>query len=360
MLCWWAHVLVAVLAYASGVWGARASASNPELKADGVMPVRTHSLFSPYVDSSLQNNYWDYGGDAVIDTNRYVMLTQDRRNESGWLWSRLPLEASDFEITVEFSLKGKSPSVAGDGFAMWLSNPRAKSGPVFGSANRWKGLGIFFDTYANTPHRGFFPRISAVRNNGGMDYDISRDGENQDMARCSMQLRRTEAETRLRFTYVKDVYMELAIQNMEWNKWSTCFKVPPVDFTDAPYLGFSASTGDMSDNHNIVSVWTNRLVYNSRTPADLEAERKLAFAKSEKKSWWSANSDSDNDVAPKKGGRRDRDQGGSSLLAGLVYGILRLIKWAFIFAVVGAGGFYGFKYYKKRSRSGFKNRRMMA
>ena len=85
---------------------ARSSTSNPDLRADAIMPIRTHSLFAPYVDSSLQNNFWDYGGDAVIDTNRYVMLTQDRTNESGWIWSRLPINATDFEITSEFMLKG--------------------------------------------------------------------------------------------------------------------------------------------------------------------------------------------------------------------------------------------------------------
>ena len=88
-------IALAYLLAVSCAEAARSSASNPELRADAIMPIRTHSLFAPYVDSTLQNNYWDYGGDAIIDTNRYVMLTQDRALETGWGGARRPFEASD-------------------------------------------------------------------------------------------------------------------------------------------------------------------------------------------------------------------------------------------------------------------------
>ena len=35
---------------------------------------------------------------------------------------------------------------------MWLTNGRDKEGDVFGSVNKFQGLGVFFDTYANTRH----------------------------------------------------------------------------------------------------------------------------------------------------------------------------------------------------------------
>jgi mannose-binding lectin 2 len=76
----------------------------------------------------------------------------------GWLWSRLPIKAENYEIEVEFNVSqdghsesmytlmnrcsntsfrfqvnGKGHSLFGDGFAMWLTTDRAKPGPVFGS-----------------------------------------------------------------------------------------------------------------------------------------------------------------------------------------------------------------------------------
>lgn len=32
--------------------------------------------------------FWDFGGDAYVDTNKYIRLTQDRGSQAGWLWTR--------------------------------------------------------------------------------------------------------------------------------------------------------------------------------------------------------------------------------------------------------------------------------
>ncbi|WFD03937.1 hypothetical protein MOBT1_002634 [Malassezia obtusa] len=350
----WFWTLLALFAYAAPIHAVRSSSVNPELDADAIVPLRTHSLFSPYVDSSLQNSYWDFGGNAIVDTNRYVRLTQDRPSERGWLWSRLPIEANDFEITVEFLIKGESNTNYGDGLAMWLTSTRAHEGPVFGNQDHFKGVGIFFDTYPNTPHRTVFPRISIVNNNGEMSYDVAHDGENQDIISCTEQLRKTPVETRLRFTYVHDVYMELAIQNRQWNQWSTCFRVPPVEIKQ-PYLGFTASTGGVTDTHNIVSVWTNSLVYHSRTPADLERERLRMFGdqSSSKKNWWSTD---DADLTRTR--HKRPAQARPSLFKRFFLGIAHLIKWVVILAAIAAAAYFGYQYYSSHTRR--HTRRTMA
>lgn len=115
-----------------------------------------------------------------------MRLTQDRSSQSGWLWSRLPLAPNAFEIEFEFKVDGKSNSVFGDGFAVWLTKARAGSGPVFGSTDYWSGLGIFFDTYANSRHTYSFPRIYAIMNDGTKQYDVGGDGEGQEIGSCSV------------------------------------------------------------------------------------------------------------------------------------------------------------------------------
>ncbi|PKI85931.1 hypothetical protein MVES1_000164 [Malassezia vespertilionis] len=345
---WWALLAT--------VQAARFSGSNPSLQADAIVPMRSLSIFSPYVDSSLQNKYWDFGGDAIVDTNRYIRLTQDRPGEKGWLWSRVPIDANDFEITVEFSINGKSSTSHGDGFAVWLTSERATEGPVFGSCNKWHGVGFFFDTYPNTPHRKVFPSISVVENNGALEYNMDIDGKDQEIASCTAQLRRTNVETRFRITVVRDVYIELAIQNREWNQFTTCMRIPYIEL-ERPYLGFSASTGHTSDNHNIVSVWTNALVYHSRTPADLEKHRLETFGeKTESKNWWSTNTD---DPYPSRRKDNKTARQGRSFFGVIFAACYLLVKWTLISAAVGACGYFGYMYYRKRSRS-VHSRRMMA
>lgn len=247
--------------------------------SDAIVPLRTHSIYAPYVDSTLQSKYWDYGGDTIIDTNRHIRLTQDKPHQIGWLWSRFPIIVSSFEVTFEFKIDGHASTTYGDGLAMWLTQERATSGPVFGSKDYFNGLGIFFDTFANVRHPYSFPRIMAMQGNGVESYKASKDGAGQELAGCSFDVRRASVATMARLTYVKGVFLELKVQYEDWDEWESCFKVEDFKLPANTYLGFSALTGDLSDAHDIVSVSTNSIVFKERTLEELEAERRKHFPK---------------------------------------------------------------------------------
>lgn len=72
--------------------------------------------------------------------SRYIRITSDRQHQTGWLWSRLPLTATNWEIEFEFKISGAG-TLYGDGMALWVTKERATSGPVFGSVNNFDGLG---------------------------------------------------------------------------------------------------------------------------------------------------------------------------------------------------------------------------
>jgi hypothetical protein len=46
--------------------------------------------------------------------------------------------------------------------AMWITRQRASPGPVFGSIDKFEGLGLFIDTYKNERPGVIFPYISAM------------------------------------------------------------------------------------------------------------------------------------------------------------------------------------------------------
>jgi len=116
------------------------------------------------------------------------------------------LTTSNVVIEVEFKISGESHNLYGDGMAVWITPTRAQPGPVFGSINNFKGLGIFIDTYANARHPYSFPRISAMLGNGETAYDYGNDGEGQIVAACSANVRGTNVATKLRITYVKTCF----------------------------------------------------------------------------------------------------------------------------------------------------------
>jgi len=178
----------------------------------------------------------------------------------GWLWSRLPLTASNYVIEIEFKISGESSHLFGDGLAIWLTSTRAEPGPVFGNADKFTGLGIFLDTYANSRHSYSFPRITAMLGDGKTAYDYGTDGDATSIGGCSANFRRTNVATKLKITYIKNSSLDVKIQYKAWDDWSDCFHVDKISLPSTPFLGFSAMTGDVFDAHDIITITTHSVI----------------------------------------------------------------------------------------------------
>lgn len=88
-------------------------------------------------------------------------------------------------MEVDFSIKGEG-NLHGDGLAMWLVKDRATPGPVFGSKDKFEGLGIFIDTYKNGRKGVTFPLVMAMVGDGNTEYDAAHDGKANELASCSV------------------------------------------------------------------------------------------------------------------------------------------------------------------------------
>lgn len=167
----------------------------------------------------------------------------------------MPLTATNWEIEVEFKIHGKN-SLFGDGFAMWLTKDRGESGPVFGHKNYFEGLGIFIDTYKNNRPGTVFPYVMAMVGDGKTSYNKDNDGKDQELAGCSARgLRNSKTPTKLRLTYFQDKSLKLELMYKAEDEWQLCFETnEPPTIPSVTYLGFSAETGELSDNHDIISI----------------------------------------------------------------------------------------------------------
>ncbi|GAA5817354.1 hypothetical protein MFLAVUS_010898 [Mucor flavus] len=229
--------------------------------------VRTHSISMPYIDDELQNRWFDFAGNTVINTNHQIRLTSTKQSQLGYLWSRLPIIGDNFQIEVEFKVDGASGHLYGDGFAMWLTKQRMTEGPVFGSVDNFEGLGIFFDTYDNErAHRHTFPYVMAMLGDGTQSYNNDKDGSDKELAGCEADFRAKGFPTRARLTYHKNNFLQLELVWRNEDEWEQCFKKTEIVLPEQMYLGFSAHTGEVTDNHDIISVTTKSLQPATKEP----------------------------------------------------------------------------------------------
>uniref|UniRef100_A0A3Q0RU56 Lectin, mannose-binding 2-like b n=1 Tax=Amphilophus citrinellus TaxID=61819 RepID=A0A3Q0RU56_AMPCI len=234
---------------------------------------REYSLVKPYRGLGFSSSsQWDLMGTAMVTPDQ-VRLTPDLQSRQGAVWSRIPLLLRDWELRVQFKIHGQSKkNLNGDGMAIWLTRDRMKNGPVFGNMNQFVGLGIFVDTYPNDDktHDRTFPYISVMLGNGTLSYDHDRDGRSTELGGCTTMARNAVYDTFLLVRYSKNRLM-LMVDVDGKQEWRECAEITGLRLPTGYFLGASSATGDLSDNHDIISMKLYELTV-ERTPQEEEEE----------------------------------------------------------------------------------------
>uniref|UniRef100_A0A3Q2C7J9 Lectin, mannose binding 2 like n=1 Tax=Cyprinodon variegatus TaxID=28743 RepID=A0A3Q2C7J9_CYPVA len=154
---------------------------------------------------------------------------------------------------VHFKIHGSGKkNLNGDGLAIWLTRDRMQNGPVFGNMNQFVGLGVFVDTYPN-----------AVKT-----HDVSRNP--------SSNCRRTSAGLDLRPNYLNQCNnLKCLLVDVDGKQeWRDCAEVSGLRLPAGYYFGASSATGDLSDNHDIISMKVYQLTV-ERTPEEEEEDEEV-------------------------------------------------------------------------------------
>jgi len=95
-------------------------------------------------------------------------------------------------------------------------------------------------------------------NNGTLHYDSDTDGENITIAGCEAAFRGRDTDTSIAIRYEND-RLTVSTDIFGANTWTECFSRDNIQLPTHYYFGFTAHTGDLTDNHDIISVRTFQL-----------------------------------------------------------------------------------------------------
>jgi len=233
---------------------------------------------------------WQLSGSAQVTSSETVVLTEDKQNEVGTLWSknRAMQLSGNWDMEFKFRVVGEH-EVHGDGFAMWLTEkPMGESvadSEAFGHDPSYKGLGIFFDTFRNNDqNKRPFPLVLAKFSDRDdtKSYGHDSDGLPPELwtfmsqrrsksyanfiAVCAADYRFREGHhtgdtvsilqlSHRRGTLIVTVGTPPMHDHLQ-PKWKQCGILKQINFDnpDGYYLGFSGMTGEVTNRQEIVDV----------------------------------------------------------------------------------------------------------
>lgn len=223
----------------------------------------------PYFKAGhMDSENWLIQGDTVVKNDEYVRLTSEVKDQAGSIFSKKGIASDGFEVQISFNIHGnaKKNGLKGDGFAVFLTDEILPQGTVFGSQDKFNGLGLFVDTYKNGASRARpgFPLITLMKGDGVTYYDKLNDGEANELASCGARgIYKSHHKNKnydpsnrtfLRLTYTKnDGYVSVSYRvggaaGASDDDWVNCFTITDVrDLPPVKYLGISAATGDLTE-----------------------------------------------------------------------------------------------------------------
>ncbi|XP_053953969.1 protein ERGIC-53 [Anastrepha ludens] len=212
--------------------------------------------------------FWEYGGNAIASAES-VRVAPSLRSQKGAIWTKAPTNFDWWEVEIVFRVSGRG-RIGADGLAFWYATQKGDyNGAVFGSSDRWNGLGIFFDSFDNdNKHNN--PYIMAVVNDGTKQFDHQNDGTTQLLSGCLRDFRNKPFPTRARIEYYNNVLTLLFHNGMTNNNedYEMCLRADGVQLPKNGYFGISAATGGLADDHDVFHFLTSSLHPPGQVPSD--------------------------------------------------------------------------------------------
>ncbi|KAG0010804.1 hypothetical protein BGZ80_001175, partial [Entomortierella chlamydospora] len=190
---------------------------------------------------------WSHQG-----TRDFVRLAPSVPGLKGSVWRSTPNDYKEWEVEFSFRAHGQS-YVGGKGLAFWYTQDRAVDGPVFGSKDKWKGLGLFMGT-SDPANQRLTPVIYAYMNDGAWSMPNNPVLENN-FGGCLRDFKNSPTPVVVRVTYV-DRTLKVSVDTLnKGKKMLPCFEKEGIYLPPGYYFGISAESAETgtADDHDLYS-----------------------------------------------------------------------------------------------------------
>ncbi|XP_076139896.1 protein ERGIC-53 [Alosa pseudoharengus] len=202
--------------------------------------------------------FWVHTGNAIPSSDQ-IRITPSLRSQKGSVWTKNTINFQHWEAEITFRVSGRG-RMGADGLAMWFTTGQGLTGPVYGAADQWNGVGIFFDSFDNDGKKNN-PAVVIVGNNGNLVYDHQNDGTTQSLGTCLRDFRNKPYPVRAKITYYKKT-LTIMINNgftPDKEDYEFCARVENMVIPAEGFFGISAATGGLADDHDVLSFLVFRL-----------------------------------------------------------------------------------------------------
>ncbi|KAG0269577.1 hypothetical protein DFQ27_003040 [Actinomortierella ambigua] len=192
--------------------------------------------------------FWGYHGNTFVALD-FIRLSPSVPRLRGSVWRSTANEHKEWEVEFSFKAFGQSP-IGGKGLAFWYTSERAIEGPVFGSKDKWKGLGIFMDT-SDPANQRSNSVIYSIVNDGTREFPTNPIAGR--FSGCLRDYKNSPIPVVVKVSYYGKT-LKVAVDTITRGRnFVTCFEEKDIDLPVGYYFGFSAEAAEIGnpDDHDL-------------------------------------------------------------------------------------------------------------
>ncbi|KAF8946387.1 hypothetical protein BGZ46_005789, partial [Entomortierella lignicola] len=187
--------------------------------------------------------------------NDFIRLAPSVPGLKGSVWRSNPNQYKEWEVEFTFKAFGQG-HIGGKGLAFWYTEERSLDGdgPVFGSRDKWNGLGVFMDS-SDPANQRTNPVIYGIMNDGTKTFPANPTANTNSFGGCLRDYKNTPNPVFVRVSYVDDTLRVSVDTHSKGKKLLTCFEQKDLKLPSGYYFGFSAEAAQIgtADDHDLFS-----------------------------------------------------------------------------------------------------------